>query len=520
MSKVEQYERIRVAKRNDPSMSVRGLARRFKVHRRDVRAALVSPIPPGGAEGSGRPLPVLEGQIDWIRQILIADRDVHPKQRHTSKRIRDRLAVERDVVVSESHMRHVVARLRKEIRDEYNDAPETVVTVAQTHVPGGEGEVDWGDFRAVIGGVEMVLKLFVMRLAFSGAGFHRAYSHEAQEAFLDGHVRAFEFFGGVPQRVRYDNLKTAVVKVLRGRDRLENERFALMRSHYLFDSFFCEPGVNGAHEKGGVEGQIGWFRRNYLVPVPTFDTLEDLNSYLAECDIASQQRQLIGRHGSPAAVTVAELLVEDRAALMGMAAEPFATSTRLKAKVNAKALICVRQCFYSVPSRLCGTVVTIDLFADHFNVTANGIIVASHTRAYTRRTETFVLDHYLDVLWKRPGGFAGSTALVQARATGKFTDIHQRFWDEARRAHGDRDGTRVMCEVLLLHRQHDHTAIHAGITAALGVGSTDPAVVGVECRRVAEHVIDPLNIVDPVAQRPTPTLVDYDRLLGRDHNGN
>ena len=110
--------------------------------------------------------------------------------------------------------------------------------------------------------------MFVMRLSHSGRAFHMAFGNQAQESFLEGHVRAFEHFAGVPGLIRYDNLKPAVVRVLRGRDRIESERFIALRSHYSFDSFFCRPGVEGAHEKGGVEGEIGRFRRRHLVPVP------------------------------------------------------------------------------------------------------------------------------------------------------------------------------------------------------------------------------------------------------------
>ena len=277
MSKVELYEKIRLARR-DEALSVRALAARFGVHRREVRAALTSPEPVP-RKSPVRAAPVTGEWHGWIREVLVADRDAPRKQRHTAKRIRDRLAEEKDVLISESQCRVVVARLRVEIAAEFGTPVK--VFVPQTRLPGAEGEVDWGQFDAVIGGVTVTLHLFSMWLAFSTRAFHRAYVNEAQESFTDAHVRAFERFEGVPRRVRYDNLKTAVVKILQGRDRTENERFVALRSHYGFESFFCEPGIDGAHEKGGVEGDIGWFRRNHLTPVPAFDTLADLNAFLA-----------------------------------------------------------------------------------------------------------------------------------------------------------------------------------------------------------------------------------------------
>ena len=148
---------------------------------------------------------------------------------------------------------------------------EVEVAVPQTHPPGEEAEVDFGEFYARSPGCWMKLWMFVMRLSHSGRAFHVAFGTQAQEAFLDGHVLAFEHFGGVPGRIRYDNLKPAVIRVLQGRDRLRRNGSSRCASHYGFESFFCLPGIEGAHEKGGVEGEIGRFRRRHLVPVPKVD---------------------------------------------------------------------------------------------------------------------------------------------------------------------------------------------------------------------------------------------------------
>jgi hypothetical protein len=259
-----------------------------------------------------------------------------------------------------------VAKIRAEIAAEIGTP--TKVFVPQTRLPGAEAEVDWGKFDAVIGGETVTLHLFSMWLAFSTNAFHRAYVNEAQESFTDAHVRAFERFDGVPKMVRYDNLKTAATKILKGRDRTENERFIALRSHYGFESFFCEPGIAGAHEKGGVEGDIGWFRRNHLTPVPAFDTLAELNVYMADCDTADAQRWVTGR-GPGAGDRVHSLAALERQALWVLPGERFTAVTRLSARVDTKARVCVRQCFYSVPARLVGQRVTVDLGAE----TVNGI---------------------------------------------------------------------------------------------------------------------------------------------------
>jgi hypothetical protein len=167
--------------------------------------------------------------------------------------------------------------------------------------------------------VDVKVWMFVMRLSHSGRAFHMAFGNQAQESFLEGHVRAFEHFAGVPGRVRYDNLKPAVVRVLRGRDRVESERFIALRSHYSFDSFFCIPGVEGAHEKGGVEGEIGRFRRRHLVPVPAVVSMAALNELIADADADDDGRVITGRP-----VTVRAAFATETPQLLALATEELA----------------------------------------------------------------------------------------------------------------------------------------------------------------------------------------------------
>ena len=193
---------------------------------------------------------------------LVADKDVPRKQRHTARRVWRRLVAEHGATVSEVTVSRHVTRRRAEL-----GLDPIEVSVPQAHLPGAEAEVDFGEFHAMIAGTLVKLWLFVLRLSCSGRAFHVAFATQAQEAFLEGHVLAFEYFGAVPGRIRYVNLKPAVARVLKGRDRAEAERFIALRSHYGFDSFFCIPGKEGAHEKGGVEGEIGRFRVSSRAPM-------------------------------------------------------------------------------------------------------------------------------------------------------------------------------------------------------------------------------------------------------------
>jgi hypothetical protein len=167
-----------------------------------------------------------------------------------------------------------------------------------------------------------------------------------------------------------------------------------------------------------------------------------------------------------------------------------------------------------VPARFVDRRLNVELGAETVTIIGpDGKAVAHHQRALHRKTEILDLDHYLEVLWKRPGGFPGSTALVQARTSGRFRPEHQQYWDTARRARGDRDGTRLLCEILLLHRTHTTDEIITGIRAALAIDSIDPAVIAIEARRSIEHT-QPTATAE--MERP-PSLADYDKLLNRKH---
>ena len=294
-------------------------------------------------------------------------------------------------------------------------------------------------------------------------------------------MRAFEAFGGVSTgMIRYDNLKPAVIRIALGRERFEHPRFVAMRSHYGYDSFFCAPGVDGAHEKGGVEGEIGRFRRRHLTPMPHVGSLEVLNAALAAADARDDTRRISGR-----VETIGEAAARELRLLMPLPAEPFDVSLRLSCRVDAKARICVRQSYYSVPARYAGRRLEVRLGATSLTVYDAATILAEHSRSLHKYSQDLVLDHYLEVLSRKPGAFSGSTALAAARASGVFTGDHQRFWETARRRLGDGPGTRALIEVLLLHRTLPAKAVIAGMNAALSLDSCDPDLVAVEARRAS-----------------------------------
>jgi len=262
-------------------------------------AAGVGERDPADAQDTDATSPRLEPFKSFIDDMLRCDLDAPRKQRHTVRRIVARLVDEHGVKdLSYSTVRDYVRRRRPEIAAEAGRTTEEGC-VPQTHPPAAEGEVDFHDLWVILRGVKTKTALFTMRLSFSGRAAHRASLSQGQEAFLESHVYAFDRLGGVPlQQIRYDNLKPAVSRVLFGRTRVESDRWVAFRSHYGFDAFYCRPGHEGSHEKGGVEGEGGRFRRNHCVPMPVVDSIEELNALFEAWDDADDARRIGNRTNS------------------------------------------------------------------------------------------------------------------------------------------------------------------------------------------------------------------------------
>lgn len=533
---MQLFEAIRRDARRE-NLSIRALADRHGVHRRTVRAALESPIPPPRKPRSSA-APKLERFKPVIDEMLRADLTAPRKQKHTATRIRDRLIDEHGLAdVSYSTVRDYVARRRPEIAAEAGARVE-MAFVLQGHPPGAEAEVDFGDVWVDLAGTMTKCFLFTFRLSCSGKAVHRVFASQGQEAFIEGHVIAFNTLGGVPfGKIRYDNLRSAVSRVLFGRNRKESDRWILLRSHYGFDSFYCIPGIEGAHEKGGVEGEVGRFRRNHLVPVPKVASLDELNARLAVADEADDSRRIDGRIR-----TVGEDFALEQPLLRPLPVEDFESGLWLTPRVDRFGRVTVRQCHYSVPIYLIGRTVRVSLQASEVVIYDGRREIARHQRLTRKGAQTLVLDHYLEVLAHKPGALPGSTALGQARASGAFTTAHDTFWALARTVAGDKDGTRTLVEVLLLHRHMDHADVIAGLRAAVSIGAASADVVAVEARKAAAtrsedgHRVHPQipveqkvvsltarRLVDPGAviaglppdQRPAPSISVYDELLTR-----
>ena len=540
-TRMELFARIRRDARIE-EYSIRQLARRHQVGRATVRMALAQAEPPP-RKIPVRCSPKLDPFKTAIDAMLTADIDAPRKQRHTARRILARLADEHGAQhLSYSTVRDYVRVRRAQIDVEAGRRIE--VFVPQEHAPGAEAEVDFGEVWVILAGVKTKCHMFAFRLSHSGKSVHRVYSTQGQEAFLEGHIAAFEEIGGVPTRhIRYDNLTSAVQKVIYGqsRARVENPRWVLFRSHFGFDPFYCQPGISGAHEKGGVEGEVGRFRRNRLSPMPVFDSLDELNEKIRGWDTADNSRRINDRIR-----TVGQDFAVEAPLLRPVPVEGFDPGLSLEPRVDRSALITVRMAKYSVPARFIGRKVRVSLRASEVVVFDGRAVIARHQRVIARGGQSLDLDHYLEVLRTKPGALPGASALAAARRNGTFTAAHDAFWAAARKTDGDAGGTRQLIDVLLLHRTIGAGDVIAGIEATLTVGAVTADVVAVEARRHASSEVDAggsdsgrhlvarragreqrvvsltqRRLADPAAviaglpddSRPAPTVDHYDRLL-------
>ncbi|MEU7632041.1 IS21 family transposase [Nocardia sp. NPDC049220] len=523
-SKVQLYAAIRRDSR--AGMSGRQLERKHKVGYRTVKAALTSAFPE-----ERKRYPSRASKLDPFKSVidamLRADLDAPRKQQHTVKRIYARLIDEHAMTdVSYQTLRDWVAERKPQIRIEAGRGPAEVF-IPQTHRPGEEAEVDFGDVTIELRGKRLVVWLFALRLSFSGKSVHRCSLSGGLEAFLEGHEHAFQVLGGVPfGKIRYDNLSAAVSRVVGlGRLRDETERWTAYHSHVGFDPFYCRPGIEGAHEKGGVEGQIGWYRRNHMVPVPCVDSIGELNAMVDAWDIADDARRIGARPH-----TIGEHFAVEKPLLRPLPEEPFETGRWFTPRVDRYSLVTVRTNRYSVPVRLIGRQVRVHLHASHLVVYDGRAEATRHERLPGKSESRFTLDHYLEGLLRKPGALAGATALEQAWAAGTFTATHDEWWAAARKAHGDQAGTRALVEVLLLHRHMPHDQVLAGLKAALAAGALTADAVALEARRIADDIPPPVELDAPepntipsltarrLAQlppdaRPLPSVAAYDQLL-------
>jgi len=509
MLTVEEIETIRRAYYHEHK-SVRAIAREQQHGRRVVREAIAGTTPhPRRYHLTKRKVrPVLDPVVAIIDAWLEADQAAPRKQRHTAKRIYDRLVAEYGFTGHETVVRGYVHDWRRA----HAEGSRAFLPLA--HAPGSEAQCDWGEAVVRVAGVEQIAQLFCFRLSYSLKPFVCAFPTARQECFLAGHVAAFTALGGVPRQIVYDNLGTAVSKVLQGRTRIEQESFVAFRGHYLFSSHFCLPGLEGAHEKPLVESLVGYARRNFLVPVPDVPSWEALNTLLAERCAAEDARIVAGR-----AAPIGAMWQEEHPVLLPLQRHAFPCCRTLAVRANRQSLITFERNRYSVENRYAGERLLLRAYAWHVEISDGHTVIAHHARLYGRDGEQLDPLHYLSLLERKPGGFALARPIQQWAK--EWPPIYHDYLAALRRARPE-SATREFVRILQLHARHEPAAIAAALEWALALGcwsadgvaycladTTIPAVAPDTFDLAADTRLAPLAVV----QIPLPDLRAFNQLL-------
>ena len=448
MYKLEMYARVRRAC-NVEGMSIREASRVFGLHRDTVRKMLEYSVPPGYRRQSPPRRSKLDAYRGVIDRILEEDERLPKKQRHTSKRILERLRAEYGFTGKYTTVNDYVRERRLRTREMY---------IPLSHSP-GHAQCDFGQAKAVIGGVERDIHYFVLDLPHSDGCFVKAYPAETSEAFCDGHVSAFSFLGGVPQSIVYDNTRLAVAKILGGGRRKRTRVFSELQSHYLFEDRFGRPGKG--NDKGKVEGLVGYVRRNFLVPIPSFESFEALNAYLEERCLERLGAQLRGHQE-----TIGQRMERDLAALIALPAVPYDASDKHVSRVSSLSLVRYRTNDYSVPVAYGHREVLVRGYVGEVVISCGSEVIACHRRSYDR--DDFVFDplHYLPLLERKTGALDQAAPLDGWELPAEFGELRRLL--ESRMG---KRGKREFVQVLRLMENFRKQEVFEGVRDALRLGA-------------------------------------------------
>ena len=476
-------------------LSKRAACREYRITWGVLAKMLAHDEPPGYRKKTLRQRPRMAAFLPIIKQILLDDQKAPKKQRHTAQRIFERLRDEHAYTGCYSSVKEAVRDWKQSHKE---------VFLPLSHPP-GEAQVDFGEATVVINNIATKVALFVMTLPYSGAIFMQAFPRECTETFLEGHRRAFEYFGGVPHRISYDNSAIAVIEVLKGRERKLTKEFLRLQSCYLFKEHFCL--VRRANEKGNVERLLGCARRQFLVPVPQVDSLESLNQSLVERCQADLQHQSRGKpdckHG---------LLVEDQAAFLPLPKQPFESRRVEPSSSNKESLVRFDNNDYSVPVRYAHRDVTVVAAVNEVRIVVEDRVVASHARCWLKEKYQYDPIHYLALLERKPGGFDFAKPLENWKLPACLDLLRRRL-----EAHDPQHGTRSYIRVLRLLEKFSLEQLRQAVEYALDIDVIDVDSI----RVILEHRSDQPVKLFPLDGRPhlahvqveTTSVAAYQALL-------
>ena len=420
MFQVEIYGRVRRAVRVE-GRSQRAVAREFGLSRETVRKMLAYAVPPGYQRQQPIKRPKLGPWLGVIDAILGDDKQKPVKQRHTAKRIFDRLRDEHGFTGGYTIVKDYVRGEQVRSREMF---------VPLTHAP-GEAQADFGEALVVLAGVQQKAHYLVMDLPHSDDCFVAAFPAETTEAFLEGHVRAFAYFGGVPTRILYDNTKIAVAKILGGEERQRTRSFSELQSYYLFADKFGRPAKG--NDKGKVEGIVGYSRRNFMVPIPCASSWEELNAHLEGQCRKRRERRLRGH-----TETIGERFERDHAAMLPLPAAPYEACEKIAARVSSLSLVRYRTNDYSVPTQYGHRQVWVKGYVHEVVIACASEVIARHKRSYERETVVFDPLHYLALLEQKTRALDQAAPLAGWQLPACYLQL-RRLLEARLKKHGSRE---------------------------------------------------------------------------------
>ena len=485
MLTVHDYERMRRAYYVEKK-SIRQIGREYGHGYWTVRKALEQSEPQPYQLSQAKDAPVLGAYKAQIEALLVESERLPRKQRYTSGKIYQALR-QAGYQGAESTVRAYVSQRRKAVR-------RPAIYLPLVFDPGVDAQVDWGEATVIMHGEQVVVQLFVMRLCYSRKLFVMAFPAQRQEAFLLGHVQGFKHFGGVPHRISYDNLKVAVHQILDGRNRIEQSGFVRFRSYYLFDSRFCTP--SQGHEKGGVESDVGYSRRNFLVPLPVVANFDELNALLlAACSaddvrVVDRMEQAIGVRWQA-----------EQPLLHPLPAHPFVCCVSREVTLSGYGVVTFETNRYSIPADKVRKHLTLRTYPFTIELLADNQVIATHTRCYGHHQDILDPLHYLALVAQRPGAFEHAQPLREWRA--QWPPAYETLLETLRQQQPSESAAiRTFVRILELHQDYAATLVQTAIEQALQEKLTTPAGV----RFCLDRLLDPTPTVAPLDLTAQPAL--------------
>jgi transposase len=427
-------------------VSKREILRREGIGWDTLKKILKHSEPPGYRLQEPRPKPKIGSYLERIAQIIEEDKALPKKQRHTAKRIYER--------IREMGYEGKYTQVKEAVRELVRVKQEVFMPLI--HRP-GEAQVDFGYALAKVSGVLRKVGFFAVVLPYSDAFFVMAFERECTESYWEGHVRAFESFGGVPTRISYDNSKVWVSKIVGAHERKLTDGFLKLQSHYLFREHFCR--VGRANEKGVVEGVVKFARLNFFVPVPRVRNLGELNGRLAERCREDLKRCLRGKAG-----TKAERLKEDQAAFLALPAGTFDACRKQPTRANSLSLVRFDDNDYSVPVSYAHHEILVKGYVDRVVLCHRDKEVAEHCRSWGKEGTFFDYRHYLPLLERKPGSLDYARPLMGLDLPECLDTLRRRLQREEKK---EGEGVREFIRVLRLLEDYPMSRLREAVEKAL-----------------------------------------------------